>query len=1366
MQGDFSRGHHPDRKRGRTYRRVLAQEGRLILDSDINALVDAQDHTMRRMSSDFGCSKGSPDLGFLITPGRLQALFENLEAVSVTGGDLDVYRDFSRKYLDRLPSLGLGNSSGAPGTLTLALRAATATGLVLWVRSQGAVSFTAGGEVVNVNSNTFVPRSINPPAGTTEIDLVLDPGEEVWIGLIEEDEDAGAVPRLWSAGGSYYVDGLLVEQDGDGVHPDLLFDPFSAVPGASAFTAPNLSPAAGQRLVAFLEAGERHVSAVEDRGVLEVALGGRDDTTTRTEAAAQVKLVPVSNNLRPEAMRSAICAPTLADGTLQVTTAQAVDADPCALALDGGYSGGDNRLYRFEVHVGGPVVGSLIKWSRHNGSELYRASGATVNGGQIDGLTFPQQTPLGAGDLVEVLNAWIDTTDEAPATLTAGGSFTPPQRRVGTLVRLHSVAGAGGKTFSMSAPDDDSTVVSLTGYGDPNANPDIPFPKVRLWHGLVEPDASPFEQELEDGITIEVDGTFQVRDYWQYEARAQGANDNGPFQTSPHGPERLFAPLALLEYQSAATPLLLLEWLGERFPSLCSITADHVSFDGDRVGSDSDTVQEALEELFERDEGSGCCVHTLFPNGVDDARQIDDLLDEHPGNVQICLKPGIYAFPSTVGVEGRTLTLHGCPDALIDLRAPAAFDVGPGGRLELEDLTIFAGAEVAAAALITVDPEARAVETSSVGLLIAGANEDQAAILLREGGDSQESRPNLRLVESVVMAGWGLAGAVCDSLTMKQTLCLGSRGAVNLQGAGPSLAESRFGAGYGAPPTWSATQVAESGTQLVEDLLAEGSPPSGTAFSVANLTRGTITRCSFLASDVCLAAEFASQVTWKDNRYWCRGGIAIDLRTCRRVTLRGEAILDADIGIRFSEGALGFDIRDCSLELCQTGILVGDAAEPGDGSIFLEGTVRDNRLETRRTGISIGESGAVARGVTLQGNIITASSSQGIVAYGHFNDLGSARIRTIENHVMRADRGIEIFGVGHEVTGNRIQLTGPQVEFGILADETTQAVISGNLIEDGFTGVAESAVAYWVRSGSDGRLTSNVCRTGPNLEPLRVTNHPRLEVTDNHLGYGVAGLSNTDGVHLHGNQFAGALIIDHCHNGSVQDNRIGTVDQAPLTISNASGSWQVEDNRVRGDLQLTPQVTSEGIIRPGLIATTDFTARVTDQPAWQLIDILAAGMVTQATVLEAAAQTTARQAVGAVARSKTPERAASFAVAQEGWADAWTRAMLDDLDLTFAGLLIDSGIGFDDDLVWLAATEVVYQAQVVGNWSDTLQVGFPARDLTAVNSSTIVQVVANRADGLLEVHPYERSLVANNAADDFSFWISAQSTINTDNLEF
>ena len=41
MEADLSRGHRPDGKRGRAYRRVLVRQGSALLDSDIAALGDA-----------------------------------------------------------------------------------------------------------------------------------------------------------------------------------------------------------------------------------------------------------------------------------------------------------------------------------------------------------------------------------------------------------------------------------------------------------------------------------------------------------------------------------------------------------------------------------------------------------------------------------------------------------------------------------------------------------------------------------------------------------------------------------------------------------------------------------------------------------------------------------------------------------------------------------------------------------------------------------------------------------------------------------------------------------------------------------------------------------------------------------------------------------------------------------------------------------------------------------------------------------------------------------------------------------------------------------------------------------------------------
>ena len=68
MKGDFTRGHRPDGKRGQRFTRGLLQQRRLLLDSDVNAAVEAFHERMRDLASDLGCPKGSPDLGFLVTP--------------------------------------------------------------------------------------------------------------------------------------------------------------------------------------------------------------------------------------------------------------------------------------------------------------------------------------------------------------------------------------------------------------------------------------------------------------------------------------------------------------------------------------------------------------------------------------------------------------------------------------------------------------------------------------------------------------------------------------------------------------------------------------------------------------------------------------------------------------------------------------------------------------------------------------------------------------------------------------------------------------------------------------------------------------------------------------------------------------------------------------------------------------------------------------------------------------------------------------------------------------------------------------------------------------------------------------------------
>jgi hypothetical protein len=621
MQGDYSRGHEPDRKRGRDYRRVLLQMGRPLLDSDVAAMVDAVLGQVRATTRGLSCAAGSPDLGFLVTPGRLLTVFAEAADELTAQGDPDAWIDYRHRYVERYPALHVA-AGGAQARVTLPLlQRLDPTGpqrAALWARVEAPTTVQVNGIAVNLSPGSpDGPERVVFPTGAATLDpleITLDPGEEAWFFLLEQDEAASDEPTFWIAPGSYHLDGLVLDARGGGRFPFATFPEPAGFPwDDSPPTVPlgGLLPgalAAGTRLVAYAEGWERHITAVEDPGIREEALGARD-TTTRTELLGQVKLATLTGVLPPGAaaagvLREAFDTVEFSGGRLTIEVPETTPTtDPCALPELAGYSGSDNRLYRVEVHRGGGLSQVRLKWSRDNGSELFAAQLNTNND-----LVFPPDAAPAAGDIVEVLSHVVDLGDSVSGEVSAGG-FRPPVRAVGQLAQLVGVdmsASSDEVVFRLVDPDDVDLPVGLdTRYGDLDQS----VLKLRRWHGIIDPQRiagggapSPGPHVLEDGISIELSstGAFRPGQYWQYEARVRGENANGPWRPEPHGPERRFAPLALLEYQGADQPLRLLAWLDERFSHPCDLDADDVAFDGGRVDTPNDTVQEALEELYER----------------------------------------------------------------------------------------------------------------------------------------------------------------------------------------------------------------------------------------------------------------------------------------------------------------------------------------------------------------------------------------------------------------------------------------------------------------------------------------------------------------------------------------------------------------------------------------------------------------------------------------------------------------------------------------------------------------------------------------------------------------------------------------------
>jgi hypothetical protein len=214
MRADFTRGTYPDRKRGKRYRRVLVQQSRVLLDSDVAALVDAFDHELRLVTADLGCTLGSPDLGYLVTPGRLLALFEHRDGISASGAD--AIRDYQRKYKDRYPSLRITGT----GTVTVPVVEPVAGpvngSLAIWYRAEAVVTITIAAGTASTAltlpavsgwTRATAALTLAPGASLASIAITGD-AAPVWIGLVEMDEDADLPPHFWAARGRFHARGL------------------------------------------------------------------------------------------------------------------------------------------------------------------------------------------------------------------------------------------------------------------------------------------------------------------------------------------------------------------------------------------------------------------------------------------------------------------------------------------------------------------------------------------------------------------------------------------------------------------------------------------------------------------------------------------------------------------------------------------------------------------------------------------------------------------------------------------------------------------------------------------------------------------------------------------------------------------------------------------------------------------------------------------------------------------------------------------------------------------------------------------------------------------------------------------------------
>jgi hypothetical protein len=352
--------------------------------------------------------------------------------------------------------------------------------------------------------------------------------------------------------GRFYADGILCENEdvtGYLQQPDL---PDAPEPGNALETSP-----VG---IVYLDVWERHLTALDDPRIREVALGG-PDTATRSRVVWQVKILPI----KPRRGDQPTCAGDLPewdlliaprDATLNART-QSPEADsPCLIPPTAGYQRSENQLYRVEVHQSGALGEATFKWSRDNGSIL--TSIEKINGEEITVGDVGPDNVLGFanGHSVEVVD---DRTE---------------------------LLGQPGALFQIEKVDAATRTVKLNNSAPADID-QAGHPKLRRWDsaGLIkveEPATNDGWIALEGGIQIHfAAGNYRTGDYWLIPARtATGEIEWPPFQIPngtplpqpPAGIEHHYCRLALV--QRGPNGLQVVEDCRPLFPPLTEVEAD------------------------------------------------------------------------------------------------------------------------------------------------------------------------------------------------------------------------------------------------------------------------------------------------------------------------------------------------------------------------------------------------------------------------------------------------------------------------------------------------------------------------------------------------------------------------------------------------------------------------------------------------------------------------------------------------------------------------------------------------------------------------------------------------------------------------
>jgi hypothetical protein len=399
---------------------------------------------------------------------------------------------------------------------------------------------------------------------------------------------AGAsLANLVVAPGRFYLEGLLLENDApaQGValnaQPHLPADaPIVNIPdndGADHWVTLADAPADG-RYLAYLQVAERHVTALEDENLREVALNG-PDTTTRVQTTWQVRLLKIAaaNDGGP-----AGCGPAAAllpkPGRGRLTISQkppAPQTDPCEPGGGGGYTGLENHFYRMQIFKGGALGAATWVWSRENGSVVVAVENFIAEPAPSTQYFKVEVNSLGRDDILGMAqDNWVELLDDRSEQL----------GQPGTLAQIKDIKSTIDGGYILLLSED------VANFKPSGNDPKLFHPRLRRWDqskGL-QPDCSLLTSagpvELENGIqasfSVEAGSgpEFEPGAYWYVAARALTGEVEILSQAAPRGAKR-YALLSLLDF-TANNPPEIIDCRPQFVPAVEMVNLLYVGGDG------------------------------------------------------------------------------------------------------------------------------------------------------------------------------------------------------------------------------------------------------------------------------------------------------------------------------------------------------------------------------------------------------------------------------------------------------------------------------------------------------------------------------------------------------------------------------------------------------------------------------------------------------------------------------------------------------------------------------------------------------------------------------------------------------------------